>query len=43
MGHIGIRDLEVYAYHGVYPEEREKGQNFLVSADLYLDSWEAEH
>ena len=43
MGHIGIRDLEVYAYHGVYPEEREKGQNFLVSADLYLDTWEAEH
>ena len=43
MGHIGIRDLEVYAYHGVYPEEREKGQTFYVSADLYLDTWKAEH
>ena len=43
MGHIGIRDLEVYAYHGVYPEEQRDGQMFYVSADLYLDTWEAEH
>lgn len=43
MGHIGIRDLEVYAYHGVFPEERENGQMFYVSAELYLDTWEAEH
>ena len=43
MGHIGIRDLEVYAYHGVYPEEQRDGQTFYVSADLYLDTWEAEH
>ena len=43
MGHIGIRDLEVYAYHGVYPEEQRDGQTFFVSADLYLDTWEAEH
>ena len=43
MGHIAIRDLEVYAYHGVYSEEQEKGQTFYVSADLYLDTWEAEH
>lgn len=43
MGHIGIRDLEVYAYHGVYSEEQEKGQMFYVSADLYLDTWDAEH
>lgn len=43
MGHIGIRDLEVFAHHGVYPEETEKGQMFYVSADLYLDTWEAEH
>ena len=32
MGHIGIRDLEIFAHHGVYPEENEKGQNFL---DVY--------
>ena len=43
MGHIGIRDLEVYAYHGVYPEEQTNGQKFYVSADLYVDTWEAEH
>lgn len=43
MGHIGIRDLEVFAHHGVYPEENEKGQTFFVSADLYLDTWQAEH
>ena len=43
MGHIGIRDLEIFAHHGVYPEENEKGQNFFVSADLYLDTWQAEH
>ena len=43
MGHIGIRDLEIFAHHGVYPEETENGQMFYVSADLYLDTWEAEH
>lgn len=43
MGHIGIRDLEIYAYHGVYPEERKEGQKFYVSADLYLNTWNAEH
>ena len=43
MGHIGIRDLEIFAHHGVYPEENEKGQTFFVSADLYLDTWQAEH
>ena len=42
MGHIGIRDLEVYAYHGVFPEEQRDGQTFYVSADLYLDTWDAE-
>ncbi|MFR0985595.1 MAG: dihydroneopterin aldolase [Frisingicoccus sp.] len=36
MGHIGIRNLEVFAHHGVYPEETENGQMFYVSADLYL-------
>lgn len=42
MGHIGIRDLEIYAYHGVFEEEQRDGQKFVVSADLYLDTWEAE-
>lgn len=35
---IRIDKLEVYAYHGVYPEERKRGQIFLVSAVLYTDT-----
>ncbi len=35
---IRIEGLEVYAYHGVYPEEREKGQRFQVDAVLYGDT-----
>lgn len=35
---IRIEKLEVYAYHGVYPEERRRGQIFLISAVLYGDT-----
>lgn len=35
---IKIRELNVFANHGVYSEETEKGQNFYVNADLLLDS-----
>ncbi len=38
---IRIEGLEVYAYHGVYPEEREKGQTFYVNATLYTDTHKA--
>ncbi len=34
---IKIKDLEVYACHGVFKEERKLGQKFLVSAELYTD------
>ena len=37
MDCIHIRDLEIWAKHGVYPEENTLGQKFVVSADLYLD------
>ena len=37
MDKIKIKDLEVYANHGVFPEETKLGQKFLVSADLYTD------
>ncbi len=37
MDQIEIRDLEVYAYHGVFPEEKEKGQLFYVTAVLHTD------
>lgn len=38
---IRIEKLEVYAYHGVYPEERKGGQIFLVSTVLYTDTHRA--
>lgn len=38
MDQIIVEDLQVYAYHGVYPQENEKGQNFYVSAALDTDT-----
>lgn len=38
MDEIIIENLQVYAYHGVYQEENEKGQNFYVNAVLYMDA-----
>lgn len=35
---IHIDDLDVYAHHGVFPEEKEKGQHFYVSLVLYTDT-----
>ena len=35
---IKIEDLEVFARHGVFPEENALGQKFLVSAVLYTDT-----
>lgn len=37
MDEIRIENLEVYAYHGVYEKEKEKGQTFFVNAVLYTD------
>ena len=34
---IRIVDLEIFANHGVFPEENTLGQKFLVSATLYAD------
>lgn len=41
MEQIFIRDLEVYGYHGVYREEKETGQRFLVQLEADLDFLEA--
>lgn len=41
MDHIIIKDLEIYAYHGVYAEEKEKGQHFYLCADLVTDTRKA--
>lgn len=38
---IRIEQLEVYAYHGVFPEEKRKGQTFLVNAVLYTNTRKA--
>lgn len=35
---ICIEGLEVFANHGVYPEEQKLGQKFVVSATLYTDT-----
>lgn len=32
-----IENLEVFAHHGVYPEETKEGQTFFVNAALYTD------
>lgn len=38
MDQIIVEDLRVYAYHGVYPQENEEGQNFYVSVTLDTDT-----
>ena len=43
MDKINIRRLEVFARHGVFEEETKLGQPFYISAELYLDTWEAAH
>ena len=34
---IELNDLEFYAYHGVYEEEREKGNSFIVNLSVRGD------
>lgn len=41
MDIIRIDNLEVYAYHGVYDEEKEKGQYFYVNVELYTNTRKA--
>lgn len=38
---IHIEDLEIFANHGVFPEENRLGQKFLVSAILFTDTKKA--
>ena len=35
---IAIEGLEVFANHGVFPEENKLGQKFVVSVTLYTDT-----
>lgn len=41
MDRITIKNLEVFANHGVFPEENKLGQKFLVSAELLGDTRKA--
>ena len=38
MDKIEIRDLEIFANHGVFPEETALGQKFVVSAIMYTET-----
>ena len=41
MDKITIQNLEIFANHGVYPEENVLGQKFIVSTVLYTDTRKA--
>ncbi len=41
MDEIRIENLEVYAYHGVFPEENRRGQTFVINANLYTQTRKA--
>lgn len=38
---IRIESLEVYAYHGVFAEEKRQGQTFMINVVLYTDTRKA--
>ncbi|XCP87106.1 2-amino-4-hydroxy-6-hydroxymethyldihydropteridine diphosphokinase [Roseburia hominis] len=38
MDKIKVKNLEVFANHGVYPEETKLGQKFLISCVLHVDT-----
>lgn len=37
MDKILIRNLKIYAYHGVHGYEKENGQNFIFDIDAFVD------
>ncbi|NJD02350.1 MAG: 2-amino-4-hydroxy-6-hydroxymethyldihydropteridine diphosphokinase [Ruminiclostridium sp.] len=41
MDKIIVKDLEVYAFHGVLAEEKKLGQKFVVSLEAALDLYKA--
>lgn len=38
MDRVALRGLKGYGHHGVFPEEREAGQTFVVDVVLGLDT-----
>lgn len=41
MDQLQIKDLEIFAYHGLFPSEKELGQKFVISASLSYDMTKA--
>mgnify|MGYP000769959075 CR=1 FL=1 len=41
MDRIAIKDLRIYAYHGVRDFEKERGQLFILDVDIFADLSEA--
>jgi len=37
LDRIRIKDLQIYGYHGVNVQEKEMGQMFLISTDVFFD------
>jgi dihydroneopterin aldolase len=37
MDTLRLENIDLYAHHGVAPQERELGQHFLVDVELFLD------
>ncbi len=37
MDKILVRNLKIFAYHGVNPEEKDNGQNFVLDIDAFVD------
>ncbi len=37
MDKIILKDIKLYGYHGVYPEERQIGQNFYIDVEIFAD------
>lgn len=37
MDQLHIKNLEIFAHHGLFPAEKELGQKFIISADLSYD------
>ncbi len=37
MDKILVRNLKIFAYHGVNPEEKVQGQNFIMDIDAFVD------
>lgn len=43
MDQLIIKDLELFGFHGVNPEEKEMGQKFIIDACIHVDLEKAGH